>query len=208
MDKPKFKLSPEDSGKPKIRLSPEPKVNAGKTVRIRRRNQSSTNLLRETVKIIAVLGIAATVFYRYILMPAEMPTGNRAMLTMCGWELKTWKLYETNRPRFDFYQLSPDEKRRVILYGLNQDLMIRTNFLWSAATNRELVVVCVRQYDNVPTPAPWNLFYHRPAHAVGYSDGTTGLISPAEFDSLFIYGFTSLWSLATNSSSNFHIFKK
>ncbi len=91
---------------------------------------------------------------------------------------------------------------------MNQDFLIRTNFLWSAATNREIVIVCQRRYDNVPTPAPWNLFHNTPAHAVGYSDGTTGLISPEEFDSLFIYGFTSLWSLATNADANFKIFKQ
>lgn len=157
---------------------------------------------------VAVLGIAAVVFYRYVLVPDEKPSGNSAMLAMCGWELSAWKGYQANRPRFNFYELSADQKRRVIIYGLNQDLMIRTNFLWSTAPDREIVVLSRRWFDNVPTPAPWNLFRRNPAHAVGYSDGTTGLISPAEFDSLFIYGFASLWSLATNTDTNFKIFKQ
>jgi hypothetical protein len=164
-------------------------------------------VLREAIKIVAVLGIAAVIFYRYVLAPAEKPAGNRAMLAMCEWELTAWKSYQANRPRFDFHKLSDDEKRRVIIFGLDHDFLIRTNFLWGTATNRELVIICERRYDNVPTPAPWNLFHRTPAHAVGYSDGTTGLISPAELDSLFIYGFTSLWSLATNADSNFRIFK-
>ncbi|HEY1490460.1 MAG TPA: hypothetical protein VGF90_05415 [Verrucomicrobiae bacterium] len=164
--------------------------------------------MRELIKIVAVLGIAAVVYHRYVLVPDEKPAGNGAMLAMCGWELSAWKGYQANRPCFDFHQLSADQKRRVIIYGLNYDLMIRTNFLWSTATNREIVILSQRQFDNVPTPAPWNLFRRNPAHVVGYSEGTTGLISPAEFDSLFIYGFASLWSLATNVDANFKIFKQ
>jgi hypothetical protein len=208
MDKPKIKLSPEDSGKPKIRLSPEPEVSGGNTVRIRRSHNSPKNFLRELIKIVAVLGIAAVVFYRYVVVPDEKPTGNAAVLAMCGWELSAWKGYQANRPRFNFHELSADQKRRVIIYGLNHDLMIRTNFPWSTATNREIVILSQRQFDNVPTPAPWNLFRRNPAHAVGYSDGTTGLISPAEFDSLVIDGLASLWSVATNADANFKIFKQ
>jgi hypothetical protein len=209
MDKPKIKLSPGDSGRPKIRLSPEPEAGGGKTTVIkRRRNNSPNNLLREMIKILVVLGIAGTVYYRYVLVPDERPTGNGAVLAMCGWELSAWKSYQANQPDFNFHQLSADQKRRVIIFGLNQDFLIRTNFLWSAAASREIVIVSQRQYDNVPTPAPWNLFHNTPAHVAGYSDGTTGLIAPAEFDSLFIYGFTSLWSLATNADINFKIFKQ
>jgi hypothetical protein len=208
MDKPKIKLSPEDSAKPKIRLSSEPKASDGHTVRIRRRHNSAQNWLHELIKILAVLGIAAALFYYYVLVPEERPTGNRAAQAMCGWELSAWKSYQADRPRFNFHELSDDQKRRVIIYGMNQDFLIRTNFLWSAATNREIVIVCQRRYDNVPTPAPWNLFHNTPAHAVGYSDGTTGLISPEEFDSLFVYGLTSVWTLATNADASFKIFKQ
>ncbi len=69
MDKPKIKLSPGDSGKPKIRLSPEPEASGGNTVRIHRSHDSAKNWLRELIKILAVLGIAAAVFYRYVLVP-------------------------------------------------------------------------------------------------------------------------------------------
>ncbi len=207
MDKPKIKLSPEDSGKPKIRLSPEPKAVGGKTVTVRPSRNYSSNLLRELIKIAAVLAIAAVVFYHYVLLPVKNLTGNQTMLAMCDWELTAWKSYQANRPGFNFNQLSDDEKRRVIMFGLNEDFLIRTNFLWGTATNREIVIVCPWQFDNVPTPAPWNLFHRNPAHVVGYSDGTTGLVSPEQFNNLFLYGFASLWSLATNADSNFKIFK-
>jgi hypothetical protein len=122
--------------------------------------------------------------------------------------LTAWKSYEANRPDFDFYKLSDDEKRRIIMFGLNEDFLIRTNFAWTDAAGREIVIVSAREFDNVPTPAPWNLFHRNPAHAAGYSDGTRGLISPEEFNNLFLPDFASLWSLATNSSSNFKIFKQ
>jgi hypothetical protein len=171
----------------------------------RRKKPRDLTVLREVVKAAAVVGIAAVVYYRFGLLPMERPEGNRSMLALCKWELAAWRSYQANRPEFNFHRLSDDEKRRAIIYGLNQDLLIRTNFLWGTATNREIVIVCRRLYDNVPTPVPWNLFHHNPAHAVGYSDGTTGLISPEKFDNLFLYGFSSLWGLGTNS--NFEIFK-
>jgi hypothetical protein len=208
MGKPKIKLSPGDSGKPKIRLSSEPETGGGHTVRIRRGHSSPKNWLRELVKILAVLVIAAAVFYRYVLLPEARPTGNRAALAMCGWEMSAWKSYQPDRPRFNFHELTDDQKRRVIIYGMNEDFLIRTNFPWSTEAGREIVIVSQRRYDNVPTPAPWNLFHNTPAQAVGYSDGTTGLIAPEEFDSLFMDGFASLWSLATNADIHFKIFKQ
>ena len=168
-------------------------------------------VLQEVFKIVVVVYIAAFVFFRFVLpalAPTEKLTGNRSALAMCGWELTAWKSYQANRPGFDFHRLSDDEKRRVIMFGLNEDFLIKANFAWGNAANREIVIVCTREYDNVPVPAPWNLLYRNPAHAVGYSDGTTGLISPAQFDNLFLYGFVSLWRLATNSDSNFKIFKQ
>jgi hypothetical protein len=130
------------------------------------------------------------------------------MLVFCEWEMTAWKAYEANRPGFNFHKLSDDEKRRVIMYGLNGDFLIRTNFVWGEATNREMVILCTRLFDNVPTPAPWNLFHRNPAHAAGYSDGTTGLVSPEAYNNLVLDDFSSLWSLATNSNSNFRIFKR
>ena len=166
-------------------------------------------VLREAFKIAVVFAIAAAVFYRFVLpdlVPTQKLTGNQSMLALCDWELTAWKSYQANRPDFNFYKLSDDEKRRIIMFGLNEDFLIRTNFAWTDAASREIVIVSAKEFDNVPTPAPWNLFHRKPAHAAGYSDATRGLISPAEFNSLFLSDFASLWSLATNSSSNFKIF--
>jgi len=166
-------------------------------------------VLREAIKIIAAVCLVAAVFYFFVL-PAVAPTkklaGNQATLAMCRWELTTWRDYQTNSPVFNFHQLTDDQKRRVIMYGLSQDFSIRTNFVWGSRPTRNIVIVSARVYDNVPVPAPWTMFWRNPAHAVGYSDGTTGLISEEEFASLNLFGFASLWSLAT--SPDFKVFKQ
>ena len=47
--------------------------------------------------------------------------------------------------------------------------------------NRRILIVCDTSYRNVPQHLLWQA---PAAHAVGYSDGTTGLISPSEFAAL------------------------
>jgi hypothetical protein len=177
----------------------------------KRKKKRDLKFLREFFKIVAVVCIAAVVFYRFILpsvSPTKNLTGNQSALAMCEWELAAWKSYEANQRAFDFHKLSDDQKRRIIMNGLSQDFLIKTNFIWGNDANREIVIVCMREFDNVPVPAPWNALYRNPAHAVGYSDGTRGLISPEQFSNLFTYGMVSLWSLATNSDSHFKIFKQ
>ena len=164
---------------------------------------------RAAIKFVAIVAIAVVVYFRFVL-PALAPTkklaGNQATLAMCRWELTTWKSYETNSPLFEFKKLTDDQKRRVIMFGLNHDFSIRTYFPWTNAAGRKIVIVSAREFDNVPAPAPWNLFHRNPAHAVGYSDGTTGLISREQFKNLDLFGYSSLWSLATNP--NFKVFKQ
>jgi len=166
---------------------------------------------RRLIRLAALFAIAGLVFYKYVLpelAPTEHLTGNQSALAMCGWEMTAWKSYQANRSTFNFHQLSDDQKRRIIMFGLGEDFLMRTNFLWGDDNGHAVVIVSQRVYDNVPTPAPWNLYHRNPAHAAGYSDGTTGLLSPEQFDNLLRYGLEPLWSLATNSNSNFRIFKQ
>ena len=55
--------------------------------------------------------------------------------------------------------------------------------------NRRIVIVCDMPYTNVPMRKFWHA---PPTHAVGYSDETTGLISPAEFAKLDLSKFKRL----------------
>jgi hypothetical protein len=75
--------------------------------------------------------------------------------------------------------------------------LLRTNFVLHA-TPRQIIVVCEHRYSNVPQPNFWNLHRKTPAHAVAYSDGSTGLISPAEFKKLDLSGFLDIARLKSN----------
>jgi hypothetical protein len=79
-----------------------------------------------------------------------------------------------------------------------EDYLIRTNCN-TARTNREVVIVCEKPFDyDKANQSFWNLFKRNYAHAVGYSDGSGGIISPIEFANLDLRGFTSLSQMATN----------
>lgn len=78
--------------------------------------------------------------------------------------------------------------------------LVRSN-LASTNMSPRVVIVCEKSFDNVPQPTLWNFYRKNPAHAIGYSDGSTGLISPAEFKTLDLTGFVSLSNLATNNSA-------
>src|SRR5258705_8984850 len=96
---------------------------------------------REVIKFVAIVIIAVVVYFRFVL-PALAPTrklaGNRATLAMCRWELTTWKAYEANNPLFEFQKLTDDQKRRVIMFGLNHDFSIQTYFPWTNAASRKI----------------------------------------------------------------------
>lgn len=87
--------------------------------------------------------------------------------------------------RTDFFHLSQSH------WTPDADYWIRTN-AFVAATQRQIVVFCDQLYDNVPQPTIWNFFRHNPAHAVGFSDETTDLISPTLFEQLDRHNFVSL----------------
>ena len=79
------------------------------------------------------------------------------------------------------------------------DFLVRTNFT-STNTSRMVAIVCEESFGNVPQPTLRNFYRKNPAHAVGYSDGSTSLISPVEFKALDLNGFIHLSSLGTNTS--------
>ena len=136
-----------------------------------------------------------------LILPAfnGRTSGNRQAMFFWQHELTIWKNSSTNNLRFDFNSLLPEDKHRTIAFGSYWNAWIQTNYLWNTPSNREIVVVCGRQYDNVHKLGFWNFFIPNPAHVVGYSDGTVGLISPTEFTNLNLNRFVSAVSLVTNS---------
>jgi hypothetical protein len=128
--------------------------------------------------------------------------GNKLMRVECYQQIEALKDAETNSPNFDFFKLSDDNKRHTILFGWNSDFWLKTNFTWEVRdSNRQIVIVCGREFDNVPKPGFWNHFWKKPTHVVAYSDGTTGLISPEQFTNLISAGFASMANLATNTET-------
>jgi hypothetical protein len=133
---------------------------------------------------------------------SHAPHGNRMTLIECHEYLNTVSSTKSNSTNFDFSKLTDDDKGRAIGMARIFDFWIKTNFVWRTGSNREIIIVCPEQFDNIPKPGFWNAFWRNPAHAVGYSDGSAGLISPEQFTNLNLSGFVSATNLAAN------IFKK
>ena|ERR1700722_680081 len=153
-------------------------------------------------KMVAIV-VAALIVFFVILAPSLTSSrliGNRQAIFQCRNYLLEASRAKTNSPNFDFSNLPSDDKH---YYGITLapyfDFLAKTNFVWGTSTNREIVIVSQKQFDNLHKPGFWNSFRPNPAHAVGYSDGTAGIISPEEFTNLNLNGFVSLASLATNS---------
>lgn len=58
--------------------------------------------------------------------------------------------------------------------------------------SKRIIIVCDTPFSDVPKRV---IFQAPPSHAVGYSDGTTGLISPGEYARLNLSSFVSLGDL-------------
>ena len=130
--------------------------------------------------------------------------GNSYALYACK-QFITMTQLDTEVGSIDISKLGEDERSEAAklaksVWTGHADFLIRTNFA-TTNTPRLLVIVCERPFNNVPQPTIWNLYRKNPAHAVGYSDGSTALISPAEFEVLNFTGFIHLSSLGTNISA-------
>jgi len=143
-----------------------------------------------------------------MILPATSASNcgqNSYALTVCrNFAVTTVSAAQDNQSKFEIGKIDKIEGR--ILSSLAErgwgmsgvDFLVRTNFVLGNSSNREIVIVCERQFGNVPQPTVWNFYRQNPAHAVGYSDGTTGLISPEQFRNLDLSGFVSLSNLVAN----------
>ena len=161
-------------------------------------------IFKTVVIVFVVLLLLFTIIAPHLASSGKL-RGNERALKNCELEMRIWKSAETNSSSFDFSKLSHEDRRRVLMLVWTLDAQAKTNFLWQTnKTKREIVIVCGKEFDNVPASF-WTFYLNYPAHAVGYSDGSAGLISPEQFTNLNLNGFVSLASLATNSE--FNIFK-
>jgi hypothetical protein len=123
------------------------------------------------------------------------PKGNRFAIIACrAYVIDVQNLMPKNAD-LDFRKLSENDKYKLTRWARDFDFLAKTNFVWETNTNKEIVIVCSMSFDNVPRPSLSNFYRRNRAHAVGYSDGTTGLISPQEFTNLNLNSFVALSSL-------------
>jgi hypothetical protein len=82
------------------------------------------------------------------------------------------------------------------IFNTNQDYYAKTNFSFKYS-NPEPVIVCKQPvlYSFQRSFLSWSWRERRSVHAVGYSDGTTEMISPERFHNLDLNAFVPLSSL-------------
>ena len=126
--------------------------------------------------------------------PAKLALINERIL--CDLYVSYVLLNASNNPAHPFLITNVSPQTREYLSGLprknhwapqarylvsTQPLMGAELEILKHPKNRQILIVC----DTPCTKLPNGVFSHRPPiHVVGYSDGETGLISPAEFAAL------------------------
>jgi hypothetical protein len=152
---------------------------------------------RAGLGLIVGLGVALLVVF-LVLTPGGGASGKARALLWTRVMLNGLQREGTNAAPFDYYQASDETRRKILGIGGQFHLLIKTNFSWSAETNRQIVVVSESALDGASQASPDK----KPAHVAGYSDGTAGLISPGEFTNLDLTGFVSAASLAAGSKTS------
>jgi hypothetical protein len=142
----------------------------------------------------AALVLTATLF------PASNCGGNSAALTACGGYASLLQFWEQGHPGEVFeYDAAGPERTRLA----GEDWVRSARFLAKRTVEpsgpKQIVIVCDHAYDNVPQGVLWK---SPMAHAVGYSTGTTGLISPSEFAQVDMNDFVELRETAPETSDS------
>jgi len=160
-------------------------------------------------KIIIVLGLVTAFVLIGVFLPFTHPSncgGNSAALAVCKESVLTLRVVSEDKgEKFNLYGLSPSDTAELVRYANDHwisgsRIFVRTNIILNSNPT-QIVVVCDHAYDNVPQPTIWNGYRKHPAHAVAYSDGSTGLITPKQFKELDLSGFVDASKLQTNASA-------
>ncbi len=142
------------------------------------------------------------------LLPALSRTsncgGNTAALAICNNCVLSLYLASGDETKpFNINSLSAEKKAEIVKsiedhWNLGANFFVRTN-VPLRDIRRQILVVCDQPFNNVPQPTLWNGFKQTPKHAVGYSDGNTGLITPTQFKELNLSEFIEGTKLKTNA---------
>ena len=148
---------------------------------------------------LGLCALCAAMFLPALARPSNCG-GNSAALDSCRMIVISMKLAVTNETTFDLSLLEPSDREYVFRVANNHwtptaRYWLRTNN-FDGTTQKQIIAVCDVVYDNVPQPTVWNFYHKNPRHAVGYADGTGGLISAAEFSQRKLAEFMDLTSLS------------
>ena len=128
--------------------------------------------------------------------------GNSAALHACSTlaRIPQFALKEQPQSELSFNSalriLGPKEFPSRPLFLSDAEILIRSPVEpWPRPPQAKIVVaVCMTPFSNVRIHSQWNVFASNEAHAVGYSDGSAGLIPVSEFAQLDLSGFVPIGS--------------
>lgn len=162
-----------------------------------------TSRFKKRFLIAAGLVAALTLCVLTLLPLLFRPTncgGNSAALAACHGYVKILQLWTAGHKGQSFrFELAGEETRRHLSELVGSPWLRSARLLAKLdnvrvdpAFEKSIIMVCDRAYDNVPE----RIFGRSPmAHAVAYSTGEIGLISPEDFARLDLEGFIDLQAL-------------
>src|SRR6266404_1480777 len=134
--------------------------------------------------------LGADEFFKGVLYNSSNCGGNSSALSKCKMVLLSARIEaQDNHGVFDYNSLSAEAQQEFFKgtqshWNPTAKFLIRRGATDTRKKDREIFVICDTAYGNVPQPTFWNLHRQNIAHAVGYADGTTALISPEQFAAL------------------------
>jgi hypothetical protein len=106
----------------------------------------------------------------------------------------------------DFKHLSSEYQNELAcidtLWTPDAKYLLRSGPIHTGHDTHEVVVVCDTPYGNVPQPTIWNLHHRTLRHAAGFSDGSLGWLTPAEFAALNKSNFFELLPRSSNITNS------
>ena len=142
--------------------------------------------------------LSADEFFKGVLYNSSNCGGNSSALSKCKMVGLSARIEAVdNHGVFDINSLS-EVARQGFVKGTQSHWNRTAKFLILRGPtdvlrkDRQVFVICDTAYGNVPQRTFWNLHLQNIAHAVGYADGTTALISPEQFAALDKSGFFEL----------------
>ena len=161
-------------------------------------------------RILIAIGISFAIVLFVFVTPSLMSRvsncgGNSAALVACRGAMgclrliysnngdKPIRISGLNKDEIQLLEIPKNTMRwidsaELYIFAGEIDFLIKSN-------NKHIIVVCDKAYDNVPR----KVFCRAPErHAVGYSDGSTGLISKMDFKNMNLGNYINLQEILKN----------